>query len=62
MISLKTTGHGSPAFAMLFEGLHLKPSKKLDLLVQWLGPESTEHARRIRSVHINYPDVGLSMV
>ncbi len=50
------------SFCNAIEGLDLKPSEELDLLVQWLGPESTEHARRIRSVHINYPDVGLSMV
>ncbi|XP_021332949.1 uncharacterized protein [Danio rerio] len=50
------------SFCNAIEGLDLKPSEELDLLVQWLGPESTEHARRIRSVHISYPDVGLSMV
>ncbi len=50
------------SFCNAIEGLDLKPSEELDLLVQWLGPESTEHARRIRLVHINYPDIGLSMV
>ncbi len=50
------------SFCNAIEGLDLKPSEELDLLVQWLSPESTEHASRIRLVHINYPDIGLSMV
>ncbi len=32
-------------FCNAIEGLDLKPSEELDLLVQWLGPESTEHAK-----------------
>ncbi|XP_067250257.1 uncharacterized protein [Chanodichthys erythropterus] len=50
------------SFCNAIEGLDLKPSEELDLLIQWLGPDSTEQARRIRSVHINHPDIGLGMV
>nr|XP_055056164.1 uncharacterized protein LOC129440699 [Misgurnus anguillicaudatus] len=49
-------------FSNAIEDLNLKPSEELDLLTKWLGPESAEHARRIRSVHINYPAVGLSRI
>nr|XP_055053759.1 uncharacterized protein LOC129438884 [Misgurnus anguillicaudatus] len=50
------------SFCNAIEGLGLKPSEELDLLIQWLGSDSSEQARRIRSVHINHPDIGLRMV
>ncbi|XP_063743151.1 uncharacterized protein LOC134866887 [Eleginops maclovinus] len=50
------------AFSNATEDLGLKPSEELDLLIKWLGPESAEHARRVRSVRINYPGEALSMV
>ncbi|XP_058887670.1 uncharacterized protein LOC131738129 [Acipenser ruthenus] len=34
----------------------------LDLLIKWLGPESAEHVRRMRSVHVNHPAAALSVV
>lgn len=49
-------------FSNAIEDLELKPSEELDLLIKWLGPESTEHARRIRSVHIRHPEEALNMV
>ncbi|XP_048035615.1 uncharacterized protein LOC125261089 [Megalobrama amblycephala] len=49
-------------FSNAIEDLDLKPCEELDLLTKWLVPESVEHARRIRSVHINYPAVGLSRI
>lgn len=39
------------SFTNTIEGLSLKPSEELDLLTQWLGGESSRHAKRIRSVH-----------
>ena len=50
------------AFSNATEDLGLKPSEELDLLAKWLGPESAEHARRVRSARINYPGEALSMV
>jgi len=32
------------------------------LLIKWLGPESAEHVRRMRSVHVNHPAAALSVV
>ncbi|KAG7482904.1 hypothetical protein JOB18_033440 [Solea senegalensis] len=42
--------------------LNLNPSEELDLLTKWLGRESTEHVRRIRSVHVANPALGLQLV
>ncbi|XP_075707313.1 uncharacterized protein LOC142741872 [Rhinoderma darwinii] len=42
--------------------LDLSCSEELDLLVRWLGSESAEHAKRIRDINVNYPDVGLKRV
>lgn len=41
------------------QGLYLTASEELDLLMKWLGPTSSEYVKRIRSVHIRYPDIGL---
>ncbi len=43
-------------------GLNLTASEVIDLLVKWLEKESAEHAKRIRSVHINQPSKGLDMI
>lgn len=40
------------------EGLNLKPSEELELLIKWLGGEPLQHAKRIRAVHINNPSMG----
>ncbi len=42
--------------------LNLTASEEMDLLVKWLGKESAEHAKRMRSVHINQPSKGLDMI
>ena len=49
-------------FSNAVEDLDLKASEELDLLIKWLGPESSEHARRIRSVYVRHPAEALSMV
>ncbi|CAN2390438.1 zinc finger [Pristimantis euphronides] len=50
------------SFLNAIRGLELSCSQELDLLVKWLGNESAEHARRIRDINVNYPDIGLKMV
>lgn len=50
------------SFCNAIEGLSLKPSEELDLLTRWLGEESSKHAKRIRSIHLNNPADGLQHV
>lgn len=49
-------------FENAINGLQLTASEELDLLSKWLGSESSQHAKRIRAVHINDPSHGLSKV
>ncbi|KAJ8364608.1 hypothetical protein SKAU_G00134390 [Synaphobranchus kaupii] len=49
------------SFSNAIEGLDLTAAEELDLLVKWLGKESSEYARRIKSVHIKHPAAGLKM-
>lgn len=50
------------SFQNAVSGLNLTPSEEMDLLVKWLGKESAEHAKRMRSVHINQPMEGLDRI
>lgn len=50
------------SFLNAVRGLDLTCSEEMDLLVKWLGKESAEHAKRIRSVHISHPAAGLKMI
>lgn len=50
------------SFVNAVEGLSLKPSEELDLLIKWLGGESLHHAKRIRAVYVNNPFMGLNML
>lgn len=50
------------SFQNAVKGLNLTASEKMDLLVKWLGKESPEDAKRMRSVHINQPLKGLDMI
>ncbi|XP_056419493.1 uncharacterized protein LOC130360962 [Hyla sarda] len=43
------------------QDLDLTDREKLDLLVKWLGPESTEQTQRIKSVHVHDATAGLAM-
>lgn len=47
------------SFMIAITDLDLCASKELDLLVKWLGRESVEHAKRMRTVHINNPEAAL---
>ncbi|XP_060126117.1 uncharacterized protein LOC132591490 isoform X1 [Zootoca vivipara] len=50
------------SFQNAIEGLDLSCWEEMDLLVKWLGKESAEHAKRIRTININYPGIGLKMI
>lgn len=50
------------SFLNAVRGLDLTYNEEMDLLVKWLCKESAEHAKRIRSVHINQPGKGLKMI
>ena len=43
-------------------GLGLSAGEELDILIKWLGKESSEQARRLKAVNIRHPQVGLMMV
>lgn len=48
-------------FMNIIQGLKLTCTEELDLLIKWLGPQSSEHVKRIRAVHVNDPAAGLNM-
>lgn len=50
------------SFQSAIRGLHLTSSEEMDLLLKWLGKDSAEHVERIRAIHINRPDAGLTMI
>ena len=50
------------SFTNATKDLGLTASEELDLLVKWLGKESSQHVRRIRAVHINEPRAALKKV
>lgn len=41
--------------------LSLTAREELDLLVKWLRPESSQQAKRIRSVHVHNAALGVQM-
>lgn len=47
------------SFLNATRGLGLTYGEELDLLVKWLGKESSEHVRRIRSVYVTNPQAAL---
>ncbi|XP_037392738.1 uncharacterized protein LOC119263058 isoform X2 [Pygocentrus nattereri] len=47
------------AFNNAIRGLGITASEELDLMAKWLGRESAEHVKRIRSVHISSPERAL---
>ncbi|XP_073405354.1 uncharacterized protein [Dendrobates tinctorius] len=50
------------SFKNTISDIGLSCSEEMDLLVKWLGSESAEHAKRIRDINVNYPDVGLKRI
>lgn len=49
------------SFLNATQDLELTASEELDLLVKWLGNESSEHVKRIRAVHIANPQAALDL-
>ena len=49
-------------FQSTIRDLGLTASEEMNLLIKWLGPESSEHAKRLKSVNIKHPPVGLNMI
>lgn len=43
------------------QGLELAASEELDLLVKWLGKESSDHVRRIRAAYVSDPEAALHL-
>ncbi|KAJ8257165.1 hypothetical protein COCON_G00193170 [Conger conger] len=50
------------SFISSTDDLKLSAREELDLLCKWLGPSSSEQAKRIRAVHIQNPPAGLRML
>ena len=52
--------HGS--FSIVAKELKLTPTEELYLLIKWLGPSSSEQAKRIRVANANNQERGLQLV
>ncbi|XP_064469540.1 uncharacterized protein LOC135384259 [Ornithodoros turicata] len=50
------------AFRNATKDLGISATEEMDLLVRWLGTESSVYARRLRAVHIGNPDMGLQAI
>lgn len=50
------------SFQSITHDLNLTHREELDLLTKWLGPESSTHAKRIRSVHVTSPAKAVQVV
>ena len=44
------------------DGFDLSAHKQTNLLIKWLGPETSQQACRMKSVNIKHPAVGLSLI
>ncbi|KAL0150124.1 hypothetical protein M9458_054551 [Cirrhinus mrigala] len=49
------------SFVNALQDLQLSASEELDLLVKWLGKESSDDVRRIRAVYVTNPQAALQM-
>ncbi|XP_038160221.1 uncharacterized protein LOC119795998 [Cyprinodon tularosa] len=49
-------------FEHTIRDLSLTASEEMNLLIKWLGPESSEHAKRLKAVNIRNPPAGLHMI
>nr|XP_057920014.1 uncharacterized protein LOC131111058 isoform X1 [Doryrhamphus excisus]XP_057920015.1 uncharacterized protein LOC131111058 isoform X1 [Doryrhamphus excisus]XP_057920016.1 uncharacterized protein LOC131111058 isoform X1 [Doryrhamphus excisus]XP_057920018.1 uncharacterized protein LOC131111058 isoform X1 [Doryrhamphus excisus]XP_057920019.1 uncharacterized protein LOC131111058 isoform X1 [Doryrhamphus excisus] len=50
------------SFEDVIRGLNLTAREELDLLLRWLGPESSTQAMRIRSAHVHNITAGVALV
>lgn len=46
-------------FKAAIADLNLATKEELDLLKKWLGTESADRVKRLRTVHVDHPDAGL---
>lgn len=49
------------SFHSVIRDFNVTAREELDLLVKWPGPESSQQAKRIRSVNVHNPAVGVQM-
>lgn len=47
------------SFTSAAREVHLTATQELDLMTKWLGKESGEQVKRIRSVHVSNPNLAL---
>lgn len=50
------------SFQSATASLDLSPREELDILIKWLGKQSSEHARRVKAVNMRDPSRGLMMI
>ncbi|XP_077354332.1 uncharacterized protein LOC144002733 [Festucalex cinctus] len=50
------------AFRSIITDVGLTLNEELNLLIKWLGPESSQHATRVKAVHISCPSVALEII
>lgn len=49
-------------FLSTIAGLGLTTNEEVDLVMKWLGPESSEQAHRIKAVNVRHPAEGLNLI
>lgn len=49
-------------FTSVLQGLDISATNEVDLLIKWLGPESSQLARRMKSVSIGHPSAALGLI
>lgn len=49
-------------FQSTVRDLGLTATEEINLLIKWLGPESSEHAKRLKAVNMKHPPAGLNMI
>lgn len=49
-------------FISVVKGLDLSAHEQIDLLIKWLGPESSYQARRMKAANVRQPLVGLNLI
>ncbi len=50
------------SFLSTVKSLDLTAGEEMDILIKWLGPDSAQHARRIKSVNVRNPAYGLELI
>lgn len=50
------------SFWAITSELNIASREEIDFLVKWLAPDSSSHAKRIKSVHVSDPALGDCMI